>query len=114
MVSTTYKLNNRLPNHAVAQTIVVGFTGLLKGWWENYLTFDDRNSILKAYRINKNNEVVKNEDGQDTEDVMATLIYSISKHFIGDPAKIKDKTADLLTNLNCPKFHDFNGIRKFF
>ena len=107
MVSTAYKLNNRLPDHAVTQTIVAGFTGQLKGWWDNYLTFDDKNSILKAYRINESNEVVKDEDGQDIEDAVATLIYSISKHFIGDPAKIKDKTADLLTNLKCPKLHDF-------
>ena len=35
MVSTAYKLNNRLPDHAVAQTIVAGFTGQLKGWWDN-------------------------------------------------------------------------------
>ena len=27
MVSTTYKLNNRLSYHAVTQAIVVGFTG---------------------------------------------------------------------------------------
>ena len=53
MVSTTYKLNNRLSDHVVAQTIVVGFTGQLKGWWDNYLTFNDRNGILKAYRINE-------------------------------------------------------------
>ena len=114
MVSTTYKLNNRLPDHAVAQTIVVGFTGQLKGWWDNYLTFEDRNGILKAYRINENNEVVKNEDGQDIEDVVATLIYSISKHFIGDPAKIKDNTTDLLANLKCPKLHDFRWYKKVF
>ena len=35
MVSIAYKLNNRLPDHAVAQTIVAGFTGQLKGWWDN-------------------------------------------------------------------------------
>ena len=87
MVSTAYKLNNRLPYHVVTQTIVAGFTSQLKGWWDNYLTFDDRNSILKAYRINESNEVVKDEDGQDIEDAVATLIYSISKHFIGDPTK---------------------------
>ncbi|RVW73467.1 hypothetical protein CK203_057925 [Vitis vinifera] len=114
MVSTAYKLNNRLPDHAVAQTIVAGFTGQLKGWWDNYLTFDDKNSILKAYRINESNEVVKDEDGQDIEDAVATLIYSISKHFIGDPAKIKDKTADLLTNLKCPKLHDFRWYKEVF
>ena len=87
MVSTTYKLNNRLPDHVVAQTIVAGFTGQLKGWWDNYLTFDVRNSILKSYKINENSEVVKDEDGQDIEDAVATPIYSISKHFIGDLAK---------------------------
>ena len=114
MVSTTYKLNNRLPNHAIAQTIVVGFTKQLKGWWDNYLTFKDINGILKAYRINEENEMVKDEDGQDIEDAVSTLIYSISKHFIGDPTKIKDKTVDLLTNLKCPKFHDFRWYKEVF
>ena len=99
MVSTTYKLNNRLSYHDVAQTLVDGFTGQLKGWWDNYLTFEDRNGILKAYRINEENEAVKNEEGQDIEDAVATLIFSIPKHFIGDPTKIKDKTANLLTKV---------------
>ena len=114
MVSTTYKLNNRLSNHVVAQTIVAGFTSQQKGWWDNYLTFEYRNGILKAYRINEGNEVVKDKEGQDIEDAMATLIYSISKHFIGDPTKIKDKTIDLLTNLKCPKLHDFRGYKEVF
>ena len=114
MVSIAYKLNNRLSDHAVAQTIIVGFIGQLKGWWDNYLTFEDRNGFLKAYEINEDNEMVKDEEGQDIEDAMATLIYSISKHFIGDPTKIKDKTADLLTNLKCPKLHDFRWYREVF
>ena len=45
---------------------------------------------------------------------MATLIFSISKHFIGDPAKINDKVVDLLTNLKCPKLHDFKQHRDIF
>ena len=45
---------------------------------------------------------------------MATLIYSISKHFIEDLAKIKDKTAYLLTNLKCPKLHDFRWYKEVF
>ncbi|KAL6349740.1 hypothetical protein AAG906_041147 [Vitis piasezkii] len=98
----------------IAQIIVARFTCQLKGWWDNYLTFEDRNGILKAYRINEENEVVKDEEGQDIEDAVATLIYSISKHFIGDPAKIKDKTANLLTNLKCPKLHDFRWYREIF
>ena len=103
MVSIAYKLNNRLSDHVVAQTIVVGFTGQLKGWWDNYLILKDRNGILKAYRINEENEVVKDKKG-----------FSISKHFIRDLAKIKDKTADLLTNLKCPKLHDFRWYKEVF
>ena len=64
MVSTIYKLNNRQSNHVVAQTLVAGFNGQLKGWWNNYLTHDDRNAIRKAYRINADNEVVNDEDGR--------------------------------------------------
>ncbi|KAL6335940.1 hypothetical protein AAG906_003565 [Vitis piasezkii] len=98
------------------KTIVAGFTSQQKGWWDNYLTFEYRNGILKAYRINEGNEVVKDEEGQDIEDAMATLIYSISKHFIGDPTKIKDKI-DLLTNLKCScplGLHDFRGYKEVF
>ena len=58
--------------------------------------------------------MVKDEERQDIEDAMATLIYSISKHFIGNPAKIKDKIADILTNLKCPKLHDFRWYREVF
>ena len=58
--------------------------------------------------------MVKDEYGQDIEDTVATLRYSISKHFIEDPTKIKDKTTDLLTNLKCPKLHDFRWYEEVF
>ena len=45
---------------------------------------------------------------------MATLIFSISKHFTRDPTKIKDKTTDLLTNLKFPKLHDFRWYKDVF
>ena len=58
--------------------------------------------------------MVKDEDGQDIEDAMATLICLISKHFIRYLANIKDKTINLLTKLKCPKLHDFRWYRGFF
>ena len=79
MISTAYKLNNRLSDLVVAQTIVAGFTGQLKGWWDNYLTFDDINSILKAYRINENSEIVKDKNDQDIEEYI--YIYLKLKYF---------------------------------
>ena len=79
-----------------------------------YLIQDDKNGILKAYRINVDNEVVKDEEGQDIKDVVATVIFLILKHFIGDPTNIKDKTVDLLTNLKCRKLHDFRWYKDIF
>ena len=38
IVNTTYKLNNRLLDHVVAHTLIIGFTIQLKGWWDNCLT----------------------------------------------------------------------------
>ena len=64
VVNTTYTLNNRLLDHVVAQTLIVGFTSQLNGWWDNYLTQEDKNAMLKAYRINEDNKIVKDEEGK--------------------------------------------------
>ena len=32
MVNTNYKLTNRLSNHVIAQTLIVGLIGQLKRW----------------------------------------------------------------------------------
>ena len=75
----------------VAQTLIVGFTGQLKGRWDNYLMQEDMNAILKAKKINEENEIAKDEEREYTEDAVATLIFSTtlifsnSKHFIRDP-----------------------------
>lgn len=98
----------------VAQTLIVGFTGQLKGWWDNYLMQEDMNVVLKAKKINEENEIAKDEEREYTEDAVATLIFSISKHFIRDPSKIKDKTINLLTNLKCPKLQDFRWHKNMF
>ena len=45
---------------------------------------------------------------------MATVIFFISKHFIGDPSKIKAKTKDLLINIKCPKLQDFRWYKDMF
>ena len=104
----------------VAQTLIVGFTGQLKGRWDNYLMQEDMNAILKAKKINEENEIAKDEETEYTEDAVATLIFSTtlifsnSKHFIRDPSKIKDKTTNLLANLNCPKLQDFRWYKNMF
>ena len=72
------------------------------------------NSRLKIYRTISENEIVKDKEEEDTEDVVATIIFSISKHFRGNPSKIKDKIAYLLTNLKCLKLQDLRCVDLVF
>nr|KYP51359.1 hypothetical protein KK1_026790 [Cajanus cajan] len=90
--------------HNEAQTVkllIVGFTGSLKGWWDNYLTIltqEQRNYILN---------IVKVEEGITIPLMLETLIISIIQSFMGDSNIFDNKTNTLLHNLRCPTLGDF-------
>ena len=71
--------------------IIAGFTGQLRGWWDNILTPEEKYAIMNAY-----NEEIKREAGTDekgqpaeritthkVEDVVYTLVLTILGHFNG-------------------------------
>ena len=41
------------------------------------------------------------------EDVVNTLIFVITKHFIGDPVYFQERPSETLNNLRCQKLKDF-------
>ena len=45
------------------------------------------------------------------EDVVSTLILTISLHFIGDPSHFKDKNVELFSNLKCRKLSDLQKYK---
>ncbi|XP_060177948.1 uncharacterized protein LOC132607888 [Lycium barbarum] len=90
---------------------------MLKIWWDNYLTEDNRAQILNAVTIGT---VLKMQGEMQValeeamEDASATLIYSIAKHFIGEPKLFQDRSLELLNNLKCPKLEDFRLYKDMF
>nr|KYP37047.1 hypothetical protein KK1_041798 [Cajanus cajan] len=102
MAASAYKRRGN-SDKATALTIVQGFTSQLKGWWDNFWTQADRESILNA---------VKLETGE--EDAVATLIYTIIQHFVGDLNTFKDRAASQLANLYCPTMSDYQWYRDIF
>lgn len=66
-----------------AIAIVQGFTGQLKGWWNNFCTEPNKLAILKS---------IKTETNQ--ENAVSTLIYSIIQNFVGDPNVFKERFAN--------------------
>ncbi|RDX69481.1 hypothetical protein CR513_51399, partial [Mucuna pruriens] len=102
MAATTHKTRG-CSDKSAALAIIQGFTGQLKGWWDNLCTDNDRAIILNS---------VKNETNQ--EDAVATLIYTIIQNFIGDPNIFKERAGDQLNNLYCPSMSDYRWYKDVF
>ena len=48
MTANVYRIKTSNSNLHVAGALVIGFTSLLKGWWDHYLSQNDREYILNA------------------------------------------------------------------
>ena len=114
MVSNVYKTQSQISDHAIAYLLVAGFLGQLKGWWDNYLITNEQNEILKAIKKDKDNQPILDEQNNEIQDAVTSLIFSISKHFIGDPSHLKDKNSELFSNLKCKKLTDFKWYKDTF
>ncbi|GAV92364.1 LOW QUALITY PROTEIN: zf-CCHC domain-containing protein, partial [Cephalotus follicularis] len=113
MVSNAHKIRNN-SDKAVANILIAGFTGQIKGWWDNVLTTQQQNEILESIQVNELKEPILDTDNQTIEDAMSTLIYNIANYFVGDPTYLKDRTADQLSNLRCRKLQDFRWYKDTF
>ena len=100
LLTNVYK-NHGKSNHQIAHLIVTGFIGQLKGWLDHYLNNDDRNQILTAVKREIDGSVIMT-DRQLSQDAVITLIFTITKHFVGDPNQYKERASDVLINLRCP------------
>ena len=112
MAANAYRIKINNSNFHAVDALVIGFTGLLKGWWDHYLSQNDREYILNAKKT-----IIK-EEGTPIqsyeEDVVNTLIFAITKHFIGDPVYFQERTSEILNNLKCPKLQDFKWYKDMF
>ncbi|GAV88189.1 hypothetical protein CFOL_v3_31612, partial [Cephalotus follicularis] len=113
MVSNAHKIRNN-SDKAVANILITGINGQIKGWWDNVLTTQQQTEILEAIQVNELKEPILNNDNETIEDVVSTLIYNIVNYFVGDPTYLKDRTADQLSNLRCRKLQDFWWYKNTF
>ena len=83
--------------------LITGFIGQLKGWWDVYLTSEDKEKILNVIKLDADGESIL-QVAETISNVVATLIFTIAKIFIGDPGIFIDKSLELLNNLNAGIF----------
>ncbi|KAH1256619.1 polyprotein [Glycine max] len=114
MVATAYQTSHECSEETIIDILVAGFSGQLKGWWDNYLTNEEKSKIYSAVKTDLNGKVITNDDDKEIPDAVNTLIFTIAQHFIGDPSFWKDRSAELLSNLKCRTLADFRWYRDTF
>ncbi|KAH1148330.1 hypothetical protein GYH30_043114 [Glycine max] len=114
MVATAYQTSHECSEETIIDILVAGFSGQLKGWWDNYLTNEEKSKIYSAVKTDLNEKVITNDDDKEIPDAVNTLIFTITQHFIGDPSLWKDRSAELLSNLKCRTLADFRWYRDTF
>lgn len=57
-------------DHQIANCLVTGFTGQLKGWWDNCLNEIERNWILIAQKRENNNQSIVDQKNNIIQDVV--------------------------------------------
>ncbi|KAH9681061.1 hypothetical protein KPL71_026797 [Citrus sinensis] len=114
MAANAYKTQSGTSDKAIAEILIAGFTGQLKGWWDHLLTKLQQLDIFNAIQIDENGAPILDKFNNPIQDAVATLILTISLHFIGDPSHLRDKNAELLHNLRCRKLSEFQDYKTTF
>ena len=110
MYATICKQNNT-SDHQIVKFIVIGFTRILKGWWDNILTFTQQQEVLQAIKIETDpitHTVIHHEDA------VYTLIQTIIYHFIETSDVSNDRNRELLQNLRCPYLTHFRWYKDLY
>ncbi|KAG5616282.1 hypothetical protein H5410_016106 [Solanum commersonii] len=88
-------------DRTICKMIIAGFTGQLRGWWDNYMTLDAKAAVInaKATAEGVNNlgfALVKNR-----ENVVYTSVLTILEHFSGRFTNQYETIRSLLNGLRC-------------
>ncbi|KAG5630268.1 hypothetical protein H5410_001985 [Solanum commersonii] len=85
----------------ICKMIIAGFTGQLRGWWDNYMTLDAKATVINSKATaegvdNLGFALVKNR-----EDTVYTLVLTISEHFSDKFTNRYETIRSLLNGLRC-------------
>ena len=114
MVANNY-LNENRPHIEVVELLALSFTGKLLSWWNHYLIEESKKEVKNAVQKDQDRCPIFDEAiGQGVLDGVNTLIYTITRHFIGTPSNVTTKIHDQLSNLKCPTFSDYRWNEDVF
>jgi hypothetical protein len=78
MATNAYKTQIGTPDKAIAELLITGFSGQLKGWWDYHLTKTDHLHILNSFQTYEDQTPILEPSGNTFQDVVSTFILMIS------------------------------------
>ncbi|KAK9705996.1 hypothetical protein RND81_07G097700 [Saponaria officinalis] len=103
MYSTICK-QNKNTDSVIARMITAGFTGQLKGWWDNYLSEASKEGIYNS----------KTNENPPIENAVYILTVNIIEHFTGRFLSKSENVRTLLQNLRCKTLTDYRWYKDVF
>ncbi|KAH9782741.1 MDIS1-interacting receptor like kinase 2 [Citrus sinensis] len=100
MAANAYKTQSGTSDKAIAEILIAGFTGQLKGWWDHLLTQQQQLDILNSIQTDEDKIPILDEFNNPIQDAVATLILTISLHFIGAENISEHENDQALQNLH--------------
>ena len=85
MATTAYLADN--DDHNATQLLPSGFSRTLRSWWGNCLNKDEREFLQTS----------THDEGE--QNAVHRIIYAITKHFVGDPRILQERSYENFTKL---------------
>ncbi|WMV13414.1 hypothetical protein MTR67_006799 [Solanum verrucosum] len=95
----------------ICKMIIAGFTGQLRGWWDNYISSDARTTIINAKAVNEGVNNLGFALVQNREDAVYTLILTILEHFSVRFTNQYETIRTLLNGLRCRHLGEFRWYK---
>ncbi|XP_070049869.1 uncharacterized protein, partial [Nicotiana tomentosiformis] len=118
----TYYYNRPTPQDVLIEerdwnqsnTSYSGFTSQLRGWWDNYLTIEERAMVINAQATDEGIDNLGMALVANREDAVYTLILTILEHFNGRFTNQNETVRTLLNGLRCKTLGEFRWYKDTF
>nr|XP_016441398.1 PREDICTED: uncharacterized protein LOC107766994 [Nicotiana tabacum] len=101
-------------DRTICKMIIAGFTGQLRGWWNNYLSVEEKATFINATAIDEGVDNIGMALVKGREDVIYTLILTILEHFNGRFTNQHKIVSTLLNGLRCRTLSEFRWYKDTF
>ncbi|XP_070003210.1 uncharacterized protein [Nicotiana sylvestris] len=94
--------------------IIAGFTGQLRGWWDNHLSVEEKSFVINATATDEGVDNIGMALVMGGEDAVYTLILTILEHFNGRFTSNHQTIRTLLNGLRCKTLSEFRWYKDTF